>query len=75
VVQPPPLSNGQTVVLPTTEVKATETGGPLRTVQGGSTIDDVISSLNALGAQTRDMIAILQAMKAAGLILADLEIR
>jgi len=74
VVQPPPLSNGQTVVVPGGDVTATETGGPLQPI-GGSTIDDVIASLNALGAQTRDMIAILQAMKAAGLILADVEIR
>jgi flagellar P-ring protein precursor FlgI len=75
VVQPPPLSSGATVVLPNATPEVTETGGPFMAVGGTSTIDDVIASLNALGAQTRDMIAILQAMKAAGLLLADVEVR
>ncbi len=75
VVQPPPLSSGDTVVLPNEQITITDSGGPMIPVGGGATISDVIASLNALGAQTRDMIAILQAMKAAGLILADLEIQ
>ncbi len=75
VVQPPPLSNGQTVVLPTESVRVEETGGPLQGVGGGATIQDVIASLNALGAKPRDLVAILQAMQAAGLILADVEIQ
>ncbi len=75
VVQPPPLSSGDTVVLPNEQITVTDSGGPVMPVGGGATINDVVASLNALGAQTRDLIAILQAMKAAGLILADLEIQ
>lgn len=75
VVQPPPLSNGQTVVLPNETVSVEETGGPIQEVGGGATIQDVIASLNALGAKPRDLIAILQAMQAAGLILADVEVQ
>lgn len=75
VVQPPPLSNGQTVVLPGEDLTVGEPGGSLASVGGGATIQDVIASLNALGAKPTDMIAILEAMQAAGLLLADLEIQ
>jgi len=76
ISQPPPLSSGATVVAAKTTIEVDEgEGSSLMPVMGGSTIDDVVSSLNAIGATPRDMMAILQAMKAAGGILADIEVQ
>jgi len=75
VSQPPPLSSGQTVAGTKTKLTVTEGQSRLMPVMGGDTIDDVISSLSAIGATPRDMIAILQAMKSAGAILAEIEMQ
>jgi flagellar P-ring protein precursor FlgI len=73
VYQPPPLSPGETVVAPDTTLIAQEDAGiiaPLR----AATVDDLVQSLNALNATPRDLIAILQAIKQAGALHADLEV-
>lgn len=75
ISQPPPLSSGQTVAGTKTKLTVTEGQARLMPVLGGDTIDDVISSLSAIGATPRDMIAILQAMKSAGAILAEIEMQ
>lgn len=72
--QPAPLSDGQTVVLPQTSIEVTEEGGPLAVVEGGMPLRDLVDGLNALGVSPRDMISILQALKAAGAIQADIEV-
>ena len=74
VSQPLPLSQGQTVVTPQTEVQVGEQRARLRVVDGGVSIGEVVRALNALGATPRDLITILQAIKAAGALQADLEI-
>jgi flagellar P-ring protein precursor FlgI len=66
---------GQTVATPRTEVQVGERRAPLRLVKGGGvSIGEVVKALNALGATPRDLITILQAIKAAGALQADLEI-
>ncbi|MCX8043193.1 MAG: flagellar basal body P-ring protein FlgI [Desulfobacterota bacterium] len=74
VSQPMPFSQGQTVVVPQTEVRVEEQKSNLILLQEGPTIGDVVRGLNAMGVTPRDLIAILQAIKAAGALQADLEI-
>ncbi len=74
VSQPLPLSQGQTVVTPQTQVQVGEQRTKLKLVDGGVSIGEVVRALNALGATPRDLITILQAIKAAGALQADLEI-
>lgn len=76
VSQPPPLAprGSQTVVVPRSDVQATEQGGRLAVVPEGASIGDVVRGLNALGVSPRDLIAILQAIKQAGALAAELEI-
>jgi flagellar P-ring protein precursor FlgI len=73
VSQPSPLAPKQaaTVVVPTTEVKVEEKKGSLMAVRG-ATIGELIKALNALGVTPRDLVAILQAIKAAGSLKAEL---
>lgn len=66
VSQPNPLSPGQTVVTPQTTVDVIEDDGELMVVEEGVSIGEVADALNAIGATPRDLIAIFQAIKAAG---------
>ena len=73
--QPQPLSpQGQTAVLPRTRVGAEEGKDKLLVIPSGIGISDVVNALNAIGVSPRDLIAILQAIKASGALHADLEI-
>jgi flagellar P-ring protein precursor FlgI len=73
VSQPPPLARGQTRVVPRTRVGVQEDGKKLAMVSEGVSLQQVVDGLNALGIGPRDLIAILQAIKAAGAIQADIE--
>ncbi|RMG54424.1 MAG: flagellar basal body P-ring protein FlgI, partial [Bacteroidetes bacterium] len=73
VSQPPPFSPGQTVTVPQTAIDVTEGSGSLQLVQG-VTIGQVVKGLNAIGATAQDLITILQTIKAAGALQAELEI-
>ncbi len=76
VSQPEPLSNGATVVTPRTSIKVDDGGDKrLGILRGGVTLRDLVASLNALGVGPRDMISILQSIKAAGALQADLQVR
>jgi flagellar P-ring protein precursor FlgI len=76
VSQPAPLSKGgTTVVVPKTTVEAQDEGGRVQAVPQAATVDQVVKALNTLGVTPRDLIAILQALKAAGALNADLEIQ
>jgi flagellar P-ring protein precursor FlgI len=73
VSQPAPFSEkGQTVVVPQETVDVHEGGGQLIAFQEGATLEDVVRALNSLGATPRDIIAVMQALKAAGALNADL---
>ncbi|MCA1989089.1 MAG: flagellar basal body P-ring protein FlgI [Desulfarculus sp.] len=75
VSQALPLApGGQTVVVPRTQVQASEQKRALAVLPSGASIGDVVKALNALGATPRDLIVILQAIKAAGALQAELEI-
>ncbi len=76
VSQPGPLSNGTTVVVPRTNVQVQDgSEKKMGIVHGSATLRDLVTSLNALGVGPRDLISILQSIKAAGALQADLEVR
>ena len=62
------------VVVETTHIDVQEERGDLVLIQGGASVEDVVQALNAIGATPRDIIAILQAIKAAGALYGELEI-
>jgi flagellar P-ring protein precursor FlgI len=74
VSQPNPLARGRTVVTPRTDVGVTEDGKKLALVKNGVSLQELVDGLNGLGIGPRDLIAILQAIKAAGAIEADIEV-
>ena len=75
VSQPNALANGQTVVVPRTNINVNDDAGKrLAIVKEGVTLKDLVDGLNALGIGPRDMISILQAIKAAGALQADIEV-
>ena len=74
VSQPAPFSRGQTRVVPRTQVGVTEDGKKLAMIKDGVSLQHVVDGLNALGIGPRDMISILQAIKASGAIQADIEV-
>ena len=74
--QPGPLSEGQTVVLPRTAIEVDDGGGAsLAMVGGGSSLSSLVCGLNALGVSPRDLITILQALKTAGALQAEIEVQ
>ncbi|KJC37160.1 flagellar basal body P-ring biosynthesis protein FlgA [Bradyrhizobium sp. LTSP885] len=74
VSQPNPLSRGRTVVTPRSSVSVTEDGKKLAVVKDGVSLQQLVDGLNGLGIGPRDLISILQAIKAAGAIEADIEV-
>src|ERR1700674_2949321 len=74
VSQPNPLSRGRTVVTPRTSVGVSEDGKKLAVVKDGVSLQQLVDGLNGLGIGPRDLIGILQAIKAAGAIQADIEV-
>lgn len=75
VSQPEPLSKGgQTVVVPEQEVQAKESAAKNIRLEEGASVEDLINGLQTMGATARDVVAILQAIKAAGGLQAELEV-
>ena len=74
ISQPNPLSGGATVAAQKSQIEISQAGGALQVVRGGASLADVIKGLNTLGANPQDLVSILQAMKAAGALRAELEI-
>jgi flagellar P-ring protein precursor FlgI len=73
--QPQPLSpKGETVVVPQTDVQASEKTAQLIQLKQGATVEDLVKGLQTMGATARDIVSILQAIKAAGALEADLEV-
>jgi len=73
VSQPNPLSQGQTAVVPRTNVAVREEKKKLVMLKG-ATVQELVKGLNALGATPRDLISILRALKAAGALHAELQV-
>jgi flagellar P-ring protein FlgI len=74
VSQPNAFSRGRTVVTPNTRVGVSEDGRKLAVVKDGVSLQQLVDGLNGLGIGPRDLIGILQAIKAAGAIEADIEV-
>jgi flagellar P-ring protein FlgI len=74
VSQPAPFSEGQTRVVPRSRVTVQEEGRKFGVVNEGVSLRELVDGLNALGVGPRDLISILQAIKAAGAIQAEIEV-
>ncbi|MQY51602.1 flagellar basal body P-ring protein FlgI [Rhodocyclus tenuis] len=74
VSQPNALSQGQTTTTNQADIQIKQDGGALMNVKAGVNLADIVKALNALGANPQDLLAILQAMKAAGALRAELEV-
>ena len=75
VSQPAPFSQGQTTTVPQSAVSVNEEKGKkLILLRDGASLSSLVAGLNALGVTPRDMISILQAIKAAGALQADIEV-
>ncbi len=74
VSQPAPFSNGQTAVVPDTQVEAKDDKTKRIELGEGASVEQLVNGLQAIGATARDVVAILQAIKAAGALEADLEV-
>lgn len=74
VSQPGPLSGGQTAAVASAQIEIKQEGGALMNIKGGANLAEIVRALNSLGANPQDLIAILQAMKSAGALRAELEI-
>ena len=74
ISQPGPLSQGRTVVAERTNIELKQEGGTFTALGASAKLADVVKGLNTLGASPQDLLAILQAMKAAGALRAELEI-
>jgi flagellar P-ring protein FlgI len=74
VSQPGALSGGDTAETTNAAIDIKQEGGALMTMRAGANLAEVVRALNAIGANPQDLIAILQAMKMAGALRAELEI-
>jgi flagellar P-ring protein precursor FlgI len=72
--QPNPLSSGQTVVVQNSQIEIKKEAGQVLMLKQATSLSDVVKALTAIGATPQDLLAILQAMKAAGSLRAELEI-
>ncbi len=74
ISQPQPFSTGQTVVAEISQIEINKEPGQIVPIPAGASLSDVVKALNAIGTTPQDLLAILQAMKAAGSLRADLEV-
>jgi len=73
--QPAPLGGGQTAVVPRTAVQVDDGGGASLAMVQGASLRDLVEGLNRLGVSPRDLITILQAVKSAGALQAEIEVQ
>jgi len=69
-----PFGGGQTVVTDSTQIEMRSDAGTIHRVATSANLADVVQALNALGATPQDLLSILQTLKSAGALRADLEI-
>lgn len=74
IVQPAPFSKGQTAVEPSSAIEAQEEKNPMFLFKGGASLADIVKAVNAVGASPSDLVEILEALKQAGAMRAELEI-
>ena len=73
VSQPAPFGEGETVVVPDTDIEIEQQEAFLQIVEGAQ-LNEVVNALNALGATPQDLMSILEALKASGSLRAELEV-
>lgn len=74
VSQPAPFSRGETVTTEKSEITVKQEPGQVLLLEGGAKLADVVKALNSIGVAPQDLLAILQAMKSAGSLKADIEV-
>jgi flagellar P-ring protein precursor FlgI len=74
VSQPDPFGNGRTVVTPQSSIEASQDGGRMFLFHGGTSLEAIVRAVNAVGAAPGDIVAILEALKRAGALRAELEV-
>jgi flagellar P-ring protein precursor FlgI len=74
VSQPPPFSQGQTVVVPQVGLTAKEEKSRSLVLKQGATVEELVRALGSIGSTPRDVIAILQSLRAAGALEADIDV-
>jgi flagellar P-ring protein precursor FlgI len=74
VSQPAPLTQGQTAVVPQTSVGAREEKSRSLVLKQGATVEELVRALGSIGSTPRDVIAILQSLRAAGALEADIDV-
>jgi flagellar P-ring protein precursor FlgI len=74
ISQPGAFGDGQTVVVPQSTITAGSEGGRMFKFEGGTTLDQIVRAVNEVGAAPGDLIAILEALKQAGALTAELEV-
>jgi flagellar P-ring protein precursor FlgI len=74
VSQPAPLSGGQTTVVPNVTVSAKESPAKSVVLKDGATVEELVRALTSIGSTPRDIIAILQALRASGALEAEMEV-
>jgi flagellar P-ring protein FlgI len=72
VSQPAPLSNGQTTVVPRSQIEVKSDAGPAFVFAPGASLDDIVRAINQVGAAPGDLVAILEALREAGALRAEL---
>ncbi|MBB5710755.1 flagellar basal body P-ring protein FlgI [Sphingomonas xinjiangensis] len=75
VSQPAPFSDGQTTVVPRTQVQVDDGSGASLAMVNGASLQSLVSGLNTLGVSPRDLITILQAIKTSGALQAEIEVQ
>ncbi len=74
VSQPNAMANGNTTTTATSQISVQEAPGAVALLRGGANLADVVKALNSVGATPQDLLSILQAMKSAGALHAELEV-
>jgi flagellar P-ring protein precursor FlgI len=74
VSQPNPFSDGVTTTVPRTDLNVKEVNSDLALVKESVSLQELVDGLNALGINPRDLIAILQAIKASGALQAEIQV-
>lgn len=72
IVQPEPFSRGETAVEPSSNVEVTEERNPMFLIDPGPRLSDIVKAVNGIGASPADLVAILEALKEAGALKAEL---
>lgn len=72
VIQPAPFSRGQTAIEPASDIEIVEQRAPMFQLSGGASLSEIVKAVNAIGAAPSDLVAILEALKQAGALKAEL---